>query len=55
MGSFKVLFQHMPAKPQEDYKSSEYETGYHTGELSERIILKFTLWQDINRSAEPHL
>jgi len=39
----------MPAKPQEDYRSSEYETGYHTGESSERIILKFTLWQDTNQ------
>ena len=30
-------------------KTYEYEIEYHKGELSERIILKFTLWQDINQ------
>jgi hypothetical protein len=30
-------------------ETSEYETEYHTGESGERIILKFTLWQDINQ------
>jgi hypothetical protein len=49
VGYFKVLFQIFLQSLRKTTKTSEYETEYRTEESSERIILKFTLWQDINQ------